>query len=70
MAEICAPVLHDGMTVVLIPGGFGSFVFYRALQDSGIDKNITLAEVATLPYGARITSPESVIIHINDNCLA
>jgi opine dehydrogenase len=65
MAEICAPVLRDGMTVVLIPGGFGSFVFYRVLQDSGIDKNITLAEVATLPYGARITSPESVIVHIN-----
>ncbi|MEW5921361.1 MAG: NAD/NADP octopine/nopaline dehydrogenase family protein [Bacillota bacterium] len=65
MAEICAPVLRDGMTVVLIPGGFGSFVFYRVLQDLGINKNITLAEVATLPYGARIISPEEVIVHIN-----
>jgi len=65
MAEVCIPQLRKDMIVVFVPGGFGSFLFYRTMQELGADQDITLAEVATLPYGARIQSADEVLIHID-----
>ena len=65
MAEVCIPQLRNDMIVVFVPGGFGSFLFYRTMQELGADQDITLAEVATLPYGARIQSADEVLIHID-----
>jgi opine dehydrogenase len=65
MAEVCIPQLRSGMTVVFMPGGFGSFLFYLAMKELGSEEDINLAEVATLPYGARIISPVEVVIHVD-----
>lgn len=64
MARLAAPYLRPGQLVALLPGGFGSYVFFRVLKEYGLAEKITLAESATLPYGARIRNGGQVIIHI------
>lgn len=64
MARLAVPHLRGGQLVVLTPGGFGSWVFFRALKEHGLDREVTLAETATLPYGARLSGEAEVIVHI------
>ncbi len=64
MADLCGPYIKSGQFVYVIPGGFGSLIVYRKLQKSGAGKDIVVAETSTLPYGARMTGENSVIVHI------
>ncbi len=64
MAELCAPYIKSGQFVYVIPGGFGSLIVYRKLQESGAVKDIVVAESSTLPYGTRMTGENSVTVHI------
>ncbi len=53
-AELCAPHLVDGQTVVLTPGStLGSLEFHNVLKRRGLKGHIRIAEVHTLPYAAR-----------------
>ena len=38
LAELCAPYLEDGQTMVILPGNFGSVIFSRILKEKGVDK--------------------------------
>ena len=60
-AEVCAPYLQAGQTVVLMPGTLGTLEWARILRESGT-KGVTLAEVDTAPYVCRKTSPDTATI--------
>jgi len=64
MAKLCAPFIEDGQYIFLIPGGFGSYIFAKVFKDLGINKDVTIGETATLPYGCRINGPNEVAVHI------
>ncbi len=64
MAEVCAPYVEDGQIIILMPGSGGSLEFARTFKSRGVDKEILLCECCTLPYGARLTAPGNVLIHI------
>lgn len=61
-AEACAPHLHNGQVVVLMPGTLGSLEFARILREAGVGDGVTIAEVDTAPYVCRKMSPTSAHI--------
>ncbi|MDA0769583.1 MAG: hypothetical protein BZY79_02395 [SAR202 cluster bacterium Casp-Chloro-G4] len=60
-AEVCAPHIRQGQTVVVIPGTFGALEWAKVLRDAGTT-GVTLAEVDTAPYVCRKTSPDTATI--------
>ena len=60
-AEVCAPFLRGGQTVVLMPGTLGTLEWARILREAGTE-GVTLAEVDTAPYVCRKTSPDVATI--------
>jgi opine dehydrogenase len=62
-AQMLGPVLSDGDLVVLRPGSFGSLDFSQSLRDQAVTADVTVAEMAALPYATRITSPLEVTVH-------
>jgi len=60
-AEVCAPYLRPGQTVVLMPGTLGALAWARILRGAGT-KGVTLAEVDTAPYVCRKTAPDTATI--------
>ncbi|MGQ9856736.1 MAG: NAD/NADP octopine/nopaline dehydrogenase family protein [Fervidobacterium sp.] len=53
-----APYLEDGQIIILNPGRTaGALEFYTALKQSGVDKDITVAEAQTFLFASRITGP-------------
>ncbi|MDA0746191.1 MAG: NAD/NADP octopine/nopaline dehydrogenase family protein [bacterium] len=60
-AEICAPYLGAGQTVVLMPGTLGTLEWARILREAGVE-GVTLAEVDTAPYVCRKTAPDTATI--------
>ncbi|HQZ84210.1 MAG: hypothetical protein QG671_2880 [Actinomycetota bacterium] len=61
-AEVMAPYLRDGMNVVLMPGSLGSLAFVERLRRMGRLPDITVSEIAALPYATRITGPTEVTV--------
>ncbi len=59
-AELLAPLVRDGMNVVLMPGSLGSLEFVEVVRRSGSTADITVSEIAALPYATRIVGPDSV----------
>ena len=59
-AQALAPVLRDGMNVVLMPGSLGSLEFVETLRARGALPDLTVSEIAALPYATRITGPTEV----------
>ena len=53
LARELAPHLQDGQVVYLPPGTFGSYLFARAMRDTGNQADTSFAETGTLPYLAR-----------------
>jgi opine dehydrogenase len=62
IAELCAPRLCDGQTVMLWGKGGGSLVFRKVMQDKNVKADIVLGECPTLPYGARRKGPAEVMV--------
>jgi len=62
-AAMLAPLLADGMNVVLMPGSLGSLDFVHALREQAVTAEVTVSEIAALPYAARITGPAEVTVH-------
>jgi opine dehydrogenase len=60
-ALACAPHLHKGHTIVLMPGNLGSLEFARIFREQGVT-GVTLAEVETAPYVCRKTAPDTATI--------
>ncbi len=64
-AEALAPHLKANHHVVLVPGTCGSLEFMHAIRTQGINADITVSELDTLPYATRITGPASVYVYHN-----
>lgn len=68
MAEMCAPYLKDGQTIVLNPGRcFGAIEFSKVVNDYYRGKgegppDVTIAEAQTFIYASRRTKPRTVRI--------
>lgn len=60
MAEILAPVVREDQPIFILPGNAGSLVFTNIFRKKGKRMKSPIAEVLTLPYGCRKTSPTSV----------
>ena len=60
-AEVCAPHLRQGQTVVVIPGTLGALEWSKVLREAGTT-GVTLAEVDTAPYVCRKTAPDTATI--------
>jgi len=65
MAEVCAPFVRDGQTIVLMPGSGGSLEFINIFKQKKVKREVTFAESCTLPYGARLKGPGHVSVLIN-----
>ena len=62
-AELLAPHLRGGEHMVLIPGTMGSLEFTTTLREHGCAAEITVSELDTMPYAARISGPAAVHIY-------
>jgi opine dehydrogenase len=62
VAELCAPHLEAGQSVILFPGSGGTLQFARTLRDRGVGHKVYLAETVTLPYTCRVRGPAQVTI--------
>ncbi|MDI7260525.1 MAG: NAD/NADP octopine/nopaline dehydrogenase family protein [Thermodesulfobacteriota bacterium] len=60
IAELLAPVVREDQTLFVLPGNAGSLVFTKVFREKGTKIKAPIAEVLTLPYGCRKTSPMSV----------
>ena len=60
MAELLAPVVREDQPIFILPGNAGSLVFTNIFRKKGRRMKAPIAEVLTLPYGCRKTSPTSV----------
>ena len=60
-AEVCAPHLRPGQTVVIMPGTLGTLEWARLLREAGTG-GVVLAEVDTAPFVCRKTSPDTATI--------
>jgi opine dehydrogenase len=56
-ARMLAPVLEDGANLVLMPGSLGSLDVAQHLT-----ADVTVCEIAALPYATRITGPTEVTV--------
>jgi len=50
------PYLRDGQTIVTWPGNYSALLFAKMLREEGTNRDITLAEGHTLPWGCRLDS--------------
>ncbi len=60
VANWLAPVVKPGQCVFLLPGSGGSLLFGKIFHEKGVNSQIGIAEVLTLPYACRKTGPTSV----------
>lgn len=60
LADLLAPHLSDGMNIALMPGSLGSLEFVERLRSRDALPDVTVSEVAALPYATRITGPTQV----------
>jgi opine dehydrogenase len=63
IARQCAPYLHDGHTVVLLPGRTGGALEFRnVLSKSGCHRRVLLGETSTFPFASRCVGPAAAVI--------
>lgn len=60
-AEKLAEIVQPGQIIFLLPGTFGSLIFWRELKKAGKEE-IILAETHTLPYAARLAGEGEVLV--------
>lgn len=61
LSKKLAPIVRSGQIVVLLPGTFGSLVFYKEFLKQGVS-NVAVAETHTLPYATRLIAPGEIMI--------
>jgi opine dehydrogenase len=58
MAELCAPYLKDGQTIVIGPDNGGALVFANILKRKGIKRDVSIAGIGSNFYGScRLSGP-------------
>ena len=58
------PYLEHGQTIIKWSANFSALLFAKLLDERGIEKDITLAEAHTLPWGCRLASPGTAQIMV------
>jgi opine dehydrogenase len=58
------PYLEDGQTIIKWSANFSALLFSSMLKERGINRDITLAEGHTLPWGCRLVAPGTVQIMV------
>ncbi|MBW1803648.1 MAG: NAD/NADP octopine/nopaline dehydrogenase family protein [Deltaproteobacteria bacterium] len=53
LAELIAPHLEDGQTILLLPGNIGSILFSRIVKEKSKAKDIRIGETTAFPYAVR-----------------
>jgi opine dehydrogenase len=59
-ADLVASHLRDGMNVVFMPGSLGSLAAAERFRLLGVTADVTVSEIAALPYATRIVGPNTV----------
>lgn len=59
-ADLVVPFLRDGMNLVFMPGSMGSLAAAERFRANGVSADITISEIAALPYATRIVGPNMV----------
>lgn len=62
IAELCAPNLENGQTILIGPDNGGSLVFSNIFKKKGIKKDINIAGIAGNFYPCRLTGPGEVLV--------
>lgn len=62
IARAIAPLLRSGQVVFLPPGTFGSYIFARALRESGNHADVAFAETGTLPNLVRKHGAAAIVV--------
>lgn len=57
------PHLKDGQNVVVVPGNFAGFRLKKMMKEAGIEKDITISEMTTMPYACRIKNYNTVTVY-------
>lgn len=60
-AEMLAKVVQPGQIVLVMPGTFGSLIFWKKFKEAGIE-DVIVAETNTLPYATRLLGPGKSLI--------
>lgn len=58
--QMLIPLVRDGMNIVLMPGSLGSLAVAEQFRRAGATADVTISEIAALPYATRITGPDRV----------
>ena len=61
-AELCAPFLRDGQTILMSPGNAGSILFTNRLKELGVREKVTIAETEGNLYSCRLVAPAEVMV--------
>jgi len=62
IAELCAPCLEDGQTVMIGPDNGGSLVFAKILKEKGVQSDVSIAGIASNYYPCRLIGPAKVLV--------
>jgi len=57
IAELSAPYLEDGQTIILFSAQLGSLEFKKVLREKRPDLDVKIAETLSAPYGSRRGAP-------------
>ncbi|PAB59785.1 NAD/NADP octopine/nopaline dehydrogenase family protein [Anaeromicrobium sediminis] len=67
--ELLVPHLEDGQKVIVTPGNYSTFMIKKIMNEMNVHKNISITEVASLPYACRATSHDTVMVYKQKNKL-
>jgi len=57
------PHLKDGQNIVVVPGNFAGFRLRKMMKEAGVERNITISEMTTMPYACRIRNYNTVTVY-------
>ncbi|MFR7745832.1 MAG: NAD/NADP octopine/nopaline dehydrogenase family protein [Eggerthellaceae bacterium] len=60
-AQALAGVVQPGQIVLVMPGTFGSLIFWKAFKEAGVH-DVIVAETNTLPYATRMVGPGKSLV--------
>ncbi len=63
IAEMLLPHLRDHMLITLMPGSLGSLALAQYFADKAVSADVTVAEIAALPYATRISGDTDVTVY-------
>ena len=57
------PYLKDGQNIVVVPGNFAGFRLKKMMKEAGVERNITISEMTSMPYACRIRNYNTVTVY-------